>query len=92
LASQKIISEAIDTAGKTISEMGTSLTHKNLLHPANWNILFDFLMVIVILGLALFDGYFKITDIPFGAIIIICLIFIFLCFIYMCASRDKNKS
>ena len=78
-------------AAKTIGSIGTSLTHKNLIHPSNWNMLFDFFMVIAILVLALIDGIYKITNIPFGALLIIGFVFILLCFIWLCYCQSKTK-
>jgi hypothetical protein len=39
--------------GEVLNTIGDGLVHKNLLHPPNWNILFDLLCIVCILGLCI---------------------------------------
>jgi len=76
---------------KPITEIGLALVRKNLTHPFNFNLLFDFFMILVILILILGSSYSKIKGVPFGTCIIVALGFIFLCFLWICYCHEKSK-
>ena len=76
---------------KSITEIGVALVRKSLKHPFNWNILFDFLMILAILILVLGTVTSKIKDVPFGTCIIVALGFIFLCFLWVCYCHENSR-
>jgi Ca2+/Na+ antiporter len=77
---------------KALGEIGTILAHKDLKHPANFNLMLDILMVIVIVVLLFCDGVFKLKNIPFAFLIITFVVFFFLCavWVFYCHLRSKQ--
>lgn len=76
---------------KALGDIGIILAHKDLKHPANFNLMLDILMVIVIVVLLFCDGVFKLKNVPFAALIIAFCVFFFLCAAWVCYCHLKSK-
>lgn len=65
---------------KVIGEIGKALVGKDLREPSNFNLLFDVIVVLFILGLCTIGGFANLEGVPWGVCIFVGLLFILLCF------------
>jgi len=72
------------------SRMGEALVKKDLREPSNWNILFDFLLILFILGLCLFGGV-TLNDAFLWTCVVIGFVFILLCFGWIIYYTGKKR-
>jgi hypothetical protein len=79
------------TLAESVGTIGQALVKKDLKHPSNWNLFFDFLMILVIIVVILSNSFSDVSGVPLAACVITALVFIFLCFLWTCYCHEKSK-
>ena len=65
---------------KALARTGEALVRKDLREPSNWNILFDIILVLFVLGLSIICGTFHLANhIPLFWGVVLAFIFILVC-------------
>jgi len=65
---------------KALARIGEALVRKDLREPSNWNILFDIILVLFVLGLSIICGTFHLTNhIPLFWCVVLAFLFILVC-------------
>jgi len=76
---------------KGLSRIGEALVRKNLREPSNWNILFDIILTLFVLGLVIACGAFHLANhIPLFWCVVLAFIFILLCFAWIICVYSKK--
>ena len=77
---------------KVFARIGEALVRKDLREPSNWNILFDFVLVLFVLGLTIICGTLQLTNhIPLFWCVLLTFIFILLCFAWIVYVHSKKS-
>lgn len=68
---------------QALARIGEALVRKDLREPSNWNILFDTILVLFVLLLAIICGTFHLANhIPLFLCIILAFVFILVCLVW----------